>query len=68
MLVVVVVVVVLPPRYAPWCGHCQELAPKYREAANQLADMKKQGSIPIAVGLAGHTCYGARPMRSCQGL
>ncbi|KAI9998297.1 hypothetical protein PInf_002677 [Phytophthora infestans] len=31
--------------YAPWCGHCKALAPKYEELAEKFADV---GSIMIA--------------------
>lgn len=27
--------------YAPWCEHCQELVPRFQEAALQLLAMKK---------------------------
>ncbi|EPZ33204.1 Thioredoxin-like fold domain-containing protein [Rozella allomycis CSF55] len=31
--------------YAPWCGHCQKLAPKYEEAATTLKDKVKLAQV-----------------------
>jgi len=35
--------------YAPWCGHCKKLEPKWRAAANQLNGRVKLGKIDCDV-------------------
>jgi len=34
--------------YAPWCGHCQHVAPLYREAASRMADMDLPYKVKFA--------------------
>lgn len=38
--------------YAPWCGHCQQVAPVFREAAKQLAEASEAGTLKTPVKLA----------------
>jgi len=38
--------------FAPWCGHCQQLAPAYRGAAKRLTKLSNEGKLPTPVVLA----------------
>merc|ERR1719215_495081 len=33
--------------YAPWCGHCKQLAPSYELAAKQLKGVVKLGAVDM---------------------
>lgn len=41
--------------FAPWCGHCQRLAPEWAKAASQLKGKVKLGAVDATV----HTSLGS---------
>lgn len=53
---------VLMEFYAPWCGHCQELAPQYRKAAAKLHDADLP--VPVVLAKMDDTDEGNRALRA----
>ncbi len=44
--------------YAPWCGHCKNLAPEWEEAAHKLAGSVKMGAVDATVAQSIASKYG----------
>lgn len=46
--------------YAPWCGHCQKLAPEWAEAATDLKGKVKLGAVDSTVHTLMSNKYGVK--------
>jgi thioredoxin-like negative regulator of GroEL len=50
--------------YAPWCGHCQQLAPKWKKVAASLKGVVKVA----AVNCDEHKSVCSQRVSHCSGL
>lgn len=46
--------------FAPWCGHCQRLAPEWEKAAKELEGKAKLGAVDATIHNALANKYGVR--------
>lgn len=46
--------------FAPWCGHCKNLAPHWAEAASQLSGKVKLGALDATVYTTTASKYGVQ--------
>ena len=44
--------------YAPWCGHCKNLAPEYKKAAKALSGVIKLGAVDMTKEQSVGSPYG----------
>jgi len=51
---------VLVEFYAPWCGHCKQLAPEWKRAASQLGGVAKLVAVDATIHTGLASRYGVR--------
>ncbi|GBF92518.1 disulfide isomerase [Raphidocelis subcapitata] len=54
--------------YAPWCGHCQQLAPKWRQVATKLKGVVRVGAVNCDVHKALCGRHGVRGYPTIKAL
>ena len=51
--------------FAPWCGHCKNLAPHWAEAATELKGKVKLGAVDATVHTVVAGRFGVSSIISC---
>ena len=52
--------------YAPWCGHCKNLAPEWAKAATELKGTFKLGALDATVHTIKANAFGVRGILACS--